>query len=269
MPQSAVPDVSGSAARHAAPRLRGRNIIAVASGKGGVGKTWFSITLAHAFARAGQKVLLFDADLGLANVDIQLGLMPKHDLASVIAGRLTLNQARMPFPAGGFDVIAGRSGSGSLASIPLARLQFLGEDLQLMAAGYDRVVLDLGAGIDRSVRALAAMAGTVLLVTTDEPTALTDAYAFVKVHTADRARSEIEVVVNAVNSIREGERTYQTLLKACQGFLKISPRLAGVIRRDTRVREAIRTQTPILTRHPGSEAASDVEAIVRGLLTRS
>jgi flagellar biosynthesis protein FlhG len=249
-------------------RPRAKNVVAVASGKGGVGKTFFSITLTHALARAGQHTLLFDGDLGLANVDIQLGLMPKHDLASVVTGRLTLNQAAVNFPEGGFDVIAGRSGSGSLANIPLSRLQILADDLALMAGGYDKVVLDLGAGVEKTVRALANQAGTVLVVTTDEPTSLTDAYAFVKVTHMERPTTDIRIVVNMANSTREGERIYYTLLKACEGFLKISPPLAGVIRRDIKVREAIRNQTPLLTRSPNTEAAADVEAIVDHLLKR-
>ncbi len=246
-------------------RVRGRNVIAVASGKGGVGKTWFAITLSHAIARAGRRVLLFDGDLGLANVDIQLGLMPKTDLGSVVSGRLTLNQALVAFPEGGFDIIAGRSGSGTLANIPLSRLQMLGDDLALLAGAYDRVVVDLGAGVEKTVRMFAQNAGTVLVVTTDEPTALTDAYAFIKVTHMDRPGTDMRVVVNMANSTREGERIYNTLLKACEGFLKISPPLAGVIRRDIKVRDAIRNQTPILIRSPNSEAAADVEAIVERL----
>ena len=254
-------------------RLAGRpatarrgKIIAVASGKGGVGKTFMSITLSHAFARRGQRTLLFDGDLGLANIDIQLGLMPKYDLGSVIAGKLSLNQAAIPFDGGGFDVIAGRSGSGSLANIPLSRLQILGEDLSLVAARYDRIVLDLGAGVEKSVRQLARAADTILVVTSDEPTALTDAYAFIKVTVLERPNTDIRIVVNASNSAREGDRTYQTLNKACQSFLKFSPPLAGVVRRDARVREAIRNQTPILTRSPTSEAAVDIEAIADRLV---
>ena len=249
-----------------AQRAKGRNVIAVASGKGGVGKTWFSITLAHSLARAQQRTLLFDGDIGLANVDIQLGLMPKTDLGSVVAGRLTLNQATVSYPEGGFDIIAGRSGSGTLANIPLSRLQLLGDDLNLLACAYDRVVLDLGAGVERTVRALANNAGTILVVTTDEPTSLTDAYAFIKVTHLERPGADMRVVVNMANSTREGERIYNTLLKACEGFLKMSPPLAGVIRRDLKVREAIRNQTPLLTRSPNSEAATDVEAIVVKLL---
>ena len=247
-------------------RAKGRNVIAVASGKGGVGKTWFSITLTNALAAAGRKVLLFDGDLGLANVDIQLGLMPKNDLGSVFAGRLTLNQALTHFPDGGFDVIAGRSGSGTLANIPLSRLQMLGEDLIVLSNSYDKVIVDLGAGVEKTTRNFAQQAGTILVVTTDEPTSLTDAYAFIKVTHMERPGTDMRIVVNMANSTREGERIYNTLLKACEGFLKISPPLAGVIRRDIKVREAIRNQTPILIRSPNSEAASDVEALVERLL---
>jgi len=107
-----------------------------------------------------------------------------------------------------------------------------------------------------------------MVVTTDEPTALTDAYAFIKVTHMERPGTDMRVVVNMANSTREGERIYNTLLKACEGFLKISPPLAGVIRRDLKVRDAIRNQTPILTRSPNSEAAADVEAIVERLLKK-
>jgi len=247
-------------------RSKNRNTIAIASGKGGVGKTWFSITLAQALAKKAQRILLFDGDLGLANLDIQLGLMPKQDLGSVIAGRLTLNQAIIEYPEGGFDIIAGRSGAGGLANIASSRLQMLGDDLTLLAANYDTVLLDLGAGVERTVRQLAHNAGTCVVVLTDEPTSLTDAYAFIKVIHAERPDIKIKVVTNIVNSTREGERTYNTLHKACQGFLKFSPPLLGVIRRDTKVREAIRAQTPLLTRFPNCEAAQDVERIADNLI---
>jgi flagellar biosynthesis protein FlhG len=248
-------------------RSRGHNMFAIASGKGGVGKTWFSITLAHAMAKTRKRILLFDGDLGLANLDIQLGLMPKQDLSNVISGRLTLNQAIIDYSEGGFDIIAGRSGSGGLANIASSRLQMVGDDLALLSANYDTVLMDLGAGIERTVRQLAHNAKTCIVLLTDEPTSLTDAYAFIKIMHADRPEIKIKVVTNIVNSTREGERTYNTLLKACEGFLKISPPLLGVIRRDTRVREAIRAQTPLLTRFPNCEAAQDVEKIAINLFS--
>lgn len=243
-----------------------RNAVAVASGKGGVGKTWLSVTLCHALARAGYKTLLFDGDLGLANVDIQLGLSPDHDLGGVIAGRYELPLAKVAFADGGFDVIAGRSGSGSLAALPAARVAALARALAEMAPSYDRIVLDLGAGVDRTVRMLAAQVRTCLVVTTDEPTSLTDAYAFMKLTLMQRPDADLRIAVNMAESASEGDRTYQTLRKACESFLKIAPPLAGIVRRDPKVKESIQRQTPLLVRHPNSSAAQDIETLARHLM---
>ncbi|MGB0670424.1 MAG: MinD/ParA family protein [Rhodospirillales bacterium] len=246
-------------------RLKGRNILAVASGKGGVGKTWFSITLAQALSKAGMKTLLFDGDLGLANLDIQLGLMPKHDLGSVIGGRISLDQAVQHFDEGGFDVVAGRSGSGGLSNLAPSRLGMLGEELSLLATGYDKVIIDLGAGVEKSVRQLTGQAASCVVLVTDEPTSLTDAYAFIKVTRMDRPGADIKIVVNMANSVKEGEKTFNTLKKACEGFLKFTPGLLGIVRRDTKVPDTIRHQAPILIRHPNAEAAQDVEKIAKEL----
>ncbi|MDB5405986.1 MAG: cobyrinic acid a,c-diamide synthase [Rhodospirillales bacterium] len=244
---------------------RKRNVVAVASGKGGVGKTWFSITLAHALARAGHRTLLFDGDLGLANIDVQLGVAPQHDLGAVIAGKATMAQVVERYEDGGFDVIAGRSGSGNLASLPMSRLVQLRDELHEIAQGYDHVVLDLGAGVERAVRILVGGARTCLVVATDEPTSITDAYAFIKVTALDHLADDIRIIVNMASGARDGERTYATLRKACREFLKIEPPLAGIIRRDDHVKDSIRRQTSLLTRHPNTEAAHDVESIAAAL----
>ncbi len=251
----------------AGPTLRrGKNLIAVASGKGGVGKTWFSITLAHALAREGQRVLLFDGDLGLANVDVQLGLMPKRDLNDVIRGRLSLDKVSQRFEEGGFDIVAGRSGQASLSALPSQRLTLLRDQLIEVSDLYDAVIIDLGAGVDRTVRMLSASAARTLLVTTDEPTSLTDAYAFIKLGSAAGLSKNVGIVVNQASSVVEGEKTYKTLLKACENFLRLSPPMIGMVRHDPRVKESIRHQTPLLTRAPNSEAASDVEKIARYII---
>lgn len=239
---------------------------AVASGKGGVGKTWLSISLAHALSLAGRRVLLFDGDLGLANVDIQLGLQPEADLGGVIAGRYPLAESTCRYPAGGFDVIAGRSGSGSLANLAPERLGAMAKELDQLARGYDNVILDLGAGIEHTVRYLADHADTCLVVATDEPTALTDAYAFIKLSLKQAADADLRIVVNMASNPAEGQRTYATLRKACQSFLKASPSLAGIIPRDSHVKDAIRSQSPLFTRHPGTAAAVAVEALAQDLL---
>lgn len=240
---------------------KGKNVIAVASGKGGVGKTWFSITLSHALARMGKKVLLFDGDLGLANVDVQLGLMPKRDLNDVIRGRLGLDKVIQTYEDGGFDIIAGRSGQASLSALPSQRLAMLRDQLIDVSNMYDVVIIDLGAGVDRTVRMMSASAIKTLLVTTDEPTSLTDAYAFIKLGSAAGMSKSVDIVVNMAGNTLEGEKTYKTLLKACENFLRLSPPMAGMVRADTRVKESIRNQTPILTRSPNTEAAEDVEKI--------
>ena len=242
-----------------------RKTIAVASGKGGVGKTWFAISLSQALSRTGERTLLFDGDLGLANVDIQLGLLPKHDIAAVIAGKATLAQAVTTYEDGGFDVLAGRSGTGNLATLPLQRLNGLRDGLMRIAVQYDRLILDLSAGVDRTVMTLAAAAGIDLIVTTDEPTSLTDAYAFIKLTAADRPDADMRIVVNMAESRKSGQETYDTLLKACRTFLHIEPPLAGIVRRDAKVRDSIRHQAAFLTRYPGADAAQDVEAIAERL----
>ena len=255
-PQNTSPDTGADTAPKRAQRL-----IAVASGKGGVGKTWFSIGLAHALSKLGKKVLLFDGDLGLANVDVQLGLMAKRDLSDVIEGNLGMARVIERHEEGGFDVIAGRSGQGALASLPLPRLQEIVEQLRMILKDYDAIIIDLGAGIDRTVRYMSACADATFVVSTDEPTSLTDAYAFIKLSHAAGHADNIRIVVNQTGSEKEGQATYSTLSKACQNFLKFTPPLIGMIRLDKRVREAIRAQTLFLTRSPNTETAQDLENI--------
>ncbi|TXH38070.1 MAG: cobyrinic acid a,c-diamide synthase [Rhodospirillaceae bacterium] len=241
------------------------NAIAIASGKGGVGKTWLSITLTHALANLGRKVVLLDGDLGLANIDIQLGITPHIDLGQVLDQQWPLERAITPYPDGGFDIVAGRSGSQSLANMPTHRLLNLSSGIVSLGRTYDHVVIDLGAGIDRPVRYLATQSGRSIIVTTDEPTALTDAYAFIKLMRQQGAHSRIGVVVNMAASREDGMRTYETLAKACESFLQARPELLAVIQRDSKVKDSIRAQMPLLIRHPGSHAGNDVEILARRL----
>lgn len=251
---------------HPAAARAGGNIMTIASGKGGVGKTLFSISLAQALARQGAKILLFDGDLGLANIDIQLGLSVEYDLGDVLAGKVSLAGAVTRFGDGGFDIIAGRSGTGSLATLPARRVAELRDQLFNLAGGYDFALIDLSAGVDQPVRTLTAENGICLVVTTAEPTSLTDAYAFVKVTSAAMPKARYRFVVNMAADEQEGQRTFATLRKACEQFLGMSPPLAGVVRRDPRVPDSIRAQMPLLIRHPDCDAARDIDAIAGTLL---
>jgi flagellar biosynthesis protein FlhG len=244
----------------------GGRLIAIASGKGGVGKTWLAITLSHALALAGRRVLLVDADLGLANVDVQLGLEPGDGLPAVLAGRVPVAGAARAHPASGFDVLAGCSGSGALAGLDEAAHLGLLRALRAAGAHWDDVVLDLGAGLDRGVHALAAGADLLLVVATAEPTSLTDAYAVLKLHRRDRPDGDARLVVNQAADRAAGERTWRSLDRACASFLGGGVRLAGVLRRDPRVPDAIRRQAPFLSRHPTRPLASDVEALRAGIV---
>ena len=251
---------------HPAAAPAAANLIAIASGKGGVGKTWLAVTLSQALVGAGERVLLFDGDLGLANADVQLGLMPERDLGHVISGRASLAEVVTPCAAVGYDIIAGMSGSGGLAAIGRDRMAALCAELATLCRDYDRVVADLGAGLGEDVRRLAACAGKIVVVATDEPTSLTDAYAFIKVIAARSLGAATSIVVNLAASERAGQRTYKALATACRSFLGIEPPLLGIVRRDARVADAIRHQTATLTRHPTSDAAADVEAVARRLM---
>lgn len=246
----------------------GDNIIAVASGKGGVGKTWFSITLAHMLRQKGRQVLLFDGDLGLANVDIQLGVSPQGDLWQVVNGRASFNDIVTHDKATGIDLVTGRSGSGELADATEEELETLGRGLALVGSMYDDVILDLGAGVDRSVRKLAANAGRILVLTNIEPTSITDAYALIKLLKQSSPQTLIEVVVNSALDYRDGDRTYGKLKMACSSFLGFEPPFLGMIHQDNYVPDAIRRQVPLATRHPTSQAVADIERIVGRMLAR-
>ncbi|MEZ5669291.1 MAG: P-loop NTPase [Alphaproteobacteria bacterium] len=243
-------------------------IVAVASGKGGVGKTWFSVSLCQALALRRRKALLFDADMGLANVDVQIGLMPEQDVARAVVNGVPLAKVVEPALGGLFDVIAGQSGSGSLGRLTAAQLNALVIGLDALAPRYDHVVLDLGAGVEESVMRMAGAAARCIVLITDEPTSLTDGYAFIKVARTRFPQLGFDVVVNMADSPREGERTYATMRRACESFLKFAPPLLGIVRADRRVKEAIRRQTPLLTCHPDADAAHDVKAIAAALASQ-
>ncbi len=237
-------------------------LVAIASGKGGVGKTFLAASLAHALARRGRRVLLVDADLGLANLDVQLAVDAPHDLGCVLAGRIPLEAAVHLHPPTGIHLLVGRSGSGALEGLPPARLHRLTAALHQLARDFHLTLLDLAAGIGPACRHFARSSREILLVTSDEPTALTDAYAFIKTIAADRP---LRLLVNGVDSHARGRETHLTLARACRRFLHRPLPLLGVVRRDPRIPQTIQQQKPLLDRFPQSPAATDILQLARRL----
>ena len=261
---------SSAASEPPLPHARAAPIYAVASGKGGVGKTWMSTMLSTAFGRTGQRVLLVDCDLGLANVDVQLGVRPTHDLHSVVRGFHELNAAVTPVMGGpgrngGFDLIAGHSGSGVLGSAKLEEVARIANDLKKVAPHYDKIILDLAAGIDPNVLRFARAADRLILITTEEPTALTDAYAMVKLLRLQGAQIVPWVIVNMAENRTKGRKVFDQFSLACNEYLGFKPKFAGAVCRDPRVPDSIRAQTPLPVRHPQSQAYEDVIRIVEAL----
>jgi flagellar biosynthesis protein FlhG len=243
-----------------------KRIISIASGKGGVGKTFIAISLAHALSRLGKKVLLFDGDLGLANVDIQLGLNPDADVGDIFSGTTDVQKIIRHYADGtlqgsGFDIIAGRSGSGALANLTRDKLLALRKAIILLGSYYDHVVMDLGAGIELSVSTLADHRGTCIVVLTPDPTALTDAYAFIKLRTQRNPHLPVQVIINGVASRPEGLATFEGLAKVCSSFIGITPSLLGIVHHDKKISDCIRNQKPLLTRHVNSVPALDIQKI--------
>ena len=215
------------------------------------------------------KALLFDGDIGLANVDIQLGINPEVDLSDVFSGKHTLTQAITHFSDGGFDIIAGRSGSGGRANLSVDKINTLSRELNELSKSYDVVLLDLGAGIESQVQAMAQLASRCLIVITDEPTSLTDAYAFIKILRLQNQHINISIIVNMAENQREGLKTFNAIQNACESFLKFTPRLAGTIRRDPKVKDAIRAQTPIFAQKtPNLWPLPDVAALAVKLMAK-
>ncbi len=254
----------------APPRVQPASVIAVASGKGGVGKSFISTALSGALAKAGRRTLLVDGDLGLANVDVHLGIAPQTDLVAVMAGWVELEDAVTPVSGGcaqgGFDVLPGRSGSGALSELPHEEVARFAAGLTALALQYDHVILDLAAGIEANVMRLARAADRALVVVTDDPASMTDAYAFIKVLKGYAPSVSPIILINQADNRQRGRQTYEAIAKACQTFLGFRPPLAGIVTRDPKVREALRSQVPIMDKYPTTQAALDTSQVAESLI---
>ena len=257
---------SSSAPAGVAPSFGKGKVVAVTSGKGGVGKTFFSANLAAALTRRGLKVLVLDADLGLANLDVVLNLYPKITLHDVFTGKATLEEAILKAP-GGFSVILAGSGMVEYSRLtPEVRDDFL-KLMQEVVPRFDVVLLDTGAGISDVVLFAVSLASEVLLVATPEPTSLTDAYATIKVLATQQQRQQVRLVVNQAVRPGDGKNITAQLQQVLNRFITSRSgqnlRLVhmGDIPSDPSVKEAIMRRQLLLVSAPGCPAALAVGQI--------
>ena len=241
-------------------------IVAVASGKGGVGKTWFSISLGHALATLSKRVLLVDCDVGLANIDVQLGLGPAANLNHAFLGDVPISKAIRRIEALGLDILPGRASAGYRNGLDPLMVGWMRGVLHSIDQRYDSVILDLPSGADRGIRELMHFAHDEIILTTAEPTALADAYALIKTTQRDRGDRIPSIVCNFADCEDAGRQTLDGLVRVCDRFLSIKPQRLGVIRRDARVPDAISRQSSLMQCYPGSDAARDVTATAKAFL---
>jgi flagellar biosynthesis protein FlhG len=254
----------------AAGTARGK-ITAVTSGKGGVGKTFMTANVAAALSRRGERVLVLDADLGLANLDVVLNLYPKLTLHDVFTGKATLDEAILPAP-GGFSVLLAGSGLIEYSRLtPEVRDQFLSV-IQKVAPRFDRVLLDTGAGISDVVLYAVSLADEVMVVATPEPTSLTDAYATIKVLASQQQRKLIKLVVNQTSRLGEGRVIRGQLQQVVDRYVSngtdtpLKLELLGEVPTDPAVREAVQRRQLLLEAIPGCAAAKAVSAIAEKMV---
>ncbi len=248
--------------------------VAITSGKGGVGKTFVSANLAAALTRQGLKVLVLDADLGLANLDVVLNLYPKITLHDVFTGKAELEEAILPAP-GGFSVLLAGSGLVEYSRLTPEVRDQLTNIFESVKPRFDVILIDTGAGISDVVLYAVSMAHEVIVVATPEPTSLTDAYATIKVLSAQQAREQLHLVVNQVSRSGDGRAICNQLQQVVERFVQgpngVSPRLTflGDIPLDSSVREAVQKRQLLLELHPGSAAAQGVVQVATRLLART
>jgi len=229
-------------------------VVAVTSGKGGVGKTNVTANLAVALAHLGRRVMVLDADLGLGNLDVLLGLTPSFSLADVLSGQRRLREVLVPGP-GGITVLPAGSGFQNLTALSDHQIRELQSEMDELQEETDILLIDTGAGIGRNVTSFATMAQDIIVVAAPEPTSLTDAYALMKVLSTQYGERRFRLLVSMTRSPSDGQDVYRKLSLVAERFLHISINFLGSIPFDPRLAEAVCQQRPLVELYPQSNAA--------------
>jgi flagellar biosynthesis protein FlhG len=243
---------------------RGR-VIAVTSGKGGAGKTNITVNMALALAGVGQKVLIIDADLGMANIEIILGTPSKHSLLSLLEEGVTIDDIIAEGPRG-IKFISGGSGVYQLANLEETELQKIVSHIATCDSWADIILVDTGAGISRNVINFLIAADEVIVVTTPEPTAIADAYAVMKVYASNGGAAPIKLIINRVIDFGEGEVVADKLTQVASKFLKLKTTTLGNVYEDRNLIKSVKSQKPVLLLHPSTISVRCIENISRRLL---
>lgn len=238
----------------------GPRVLAVTSGKGGVGKTSLAVNLGVILAAAGNRVLIFDADLGLANAEVLLGISPPRTLYDCLQGKATIRDIICPGPAG-VGLISGGSGFMEMANLSDKLLKELMDSLQVLDREADYVIVDTAAGISKHVLAFVAAVEELIMVVTPEPTSLTDAYSLTKIIAKYNLHQQVQLVINKAAGRREALETLHKFKHVCTCFLNLPINYLGYIPEDSAVPEAIKAQEPITLYRAGSPAAKHIVEI--------
>lgn len=259
------PQAAPAARKNAAGNARGARVIAVTSGKGGVGKTNLTVNLAIALGKIGQRVVVIDADLGMANVDVVLGSRSRKYLLNLLEEGTELPDVLMHGPYG-VTYISGGSGIEKAAEFTYEERQLLMQKLAACGQLADIILIDTGAGLGKNVMEFILAADEVLLVTTPEPTALTDAYAVMKAYSMYASQQNIQLVVNRIYDETESREVVAKLQQTSERFLAMRIDCLGYIFEDSAVMRSVRRQTPFMAAQPESTAARCVQALAENLL---
>ena len=239
-------------------------VIAVTSGKGGVGKTTFAVNLAAAFAQGGKRVLLFDADLGMANVHVFTGVNPTATLLDVIDGRMKLESILVPGPAG-MQIACGASGVGRLADLEGRLIEMLGRQLLRVASEFDVLVIDTGAGVAPSVMNFLALAHHAVVIATPNLASTLDAYGVIKVAHEQLLKTQLHLLVNEVDDETQAAAVTSRVAGCASRFLQISLGDLGFLRRDAAFEDACQKRRPIVLAQPVCEHAQRIASIAAQL----
>lgn len=244
-------------------------VITVTSGKGGVGKSSIAVNLAVKFREMGKRVIIFDADFGLANVEVMFGAIPKHNLADMIFRGKELKDIIVEGPMG-IGFISGGSGVNGLGNMNRDQVAYLVYKLRELETLTDIIIIDTGAGISDSVLEFVSTSGEVLLVATPEPTSITDAYALLKsLNTRagfDKESSVIQVIANRVGNDEEGTNLFNKLNVVVSKFLGIKMEYLGSVPADNMVTKAVMQQKPFALAYPNTNAAEAIDELAKKLL---